>query len=88
MSRPTKQRYKAMESLFLSVQARKLVNEIRNTDGYGYGLKSRQAAIGNAICKLSAPGNENDSDTIATIVATLSEYNELITALSERQGNE
>lgn len=83
MSRPTKQIYKAMESLFLSVQARKLVNEIRNTDGYGYGLKSRQAAICNAICKLSAPGNENDSDTITAIVATLSEYNELITALAE-----
>ena len=71
------------ESISLSAKSIELVNEIRSTDGYGYDLKSRQAAIGNAICKLSSPDGGNDSDTIATIVATLAEYNELITALAE-----
>ena len=73
----------SMENFSLSRKSIELVNEIRNTDGYGYDLKSSQAAIGNAICKLSSLDVWNDSDTIAIVVATLAEYNELITALSE-----
>ena len=73
----------SMENFSLSRKSIELVNEIRHTDGYGYDLKSRQAAIGNAICKLSSLDVWNDSDTIAIVVATLAEYNELITALSE-----
>lgn len=79
-----------MEATFLSEKAKEIITEIRNADGYSYGWMNRKAAICDAICKMSVfpfDGVE-EKETLAAVVLTLSEYNELLTALSEVRGNE
>ncbi len=79
-----------MEATFLSEKAKEIITEIRNADGYSYGWMNRKAAICDAICKMSVfpfDGVE-EKETLAAVVLTLSEYNELLTALSEGRGNE
>lgn len=72
----------------MSEKAKEIIAEIRNADGYGW--MNRKAAICDAICKMSVfpfDGVE-EKETLAAVVLTLSEYNELLTALSEVRGNE
>ena len=79
-----------MDTTFLSEKAKEIIADIRNSDGYNYGWMNRKAAICDAICKMSVfpfDGVE-EKDTLAAVVLTLSEYNELLTALSEVRGNE
>lgn len=74
----------------MSEKAKEIIAEIRNADGYGYGWMNRKAAICDAICKMSVfpfDGVE-EKETLAAVVLTLSEYYELLTALSEGRGNE
>ena len=74
----------------MSEKAKEIITEIRNADGYSYGWMNRKAAICHAICKMSVfpfDGVE-EKETLAAVVLTLSEYNELLTALSEVRGNE
>lgn len=74
----------------MSEKAKEIIADIRNEDGYRYGRTERQAAICNAICKMSVFPFDSDEDreTLAAVVLTLSEYNELLTALSEVRSNE
>lgn len=74
----------------MSEKAKEIIEDIRNADGYGYGWMNRKAAICDAICKMSVFQFDNDEEreALSAVVLTLSEYNELLTALSEVRGNE
>ncbi len=69
----------------LGQKAQVLISELRSKDSYDFNACSRRAAIGNAICKASALqfGSAEEQEAFKDIIATLSDYNELITALSE-----
>ena len=79
-----------MEATFLSEKAKEIIADIRNADGYRYGRTERQAAICNAVCKMRVFQFDNDEEreALSAVVLTLSEYNELLTALSEVRSNE
>ncbi len=74
-----------MNGLYLGEKAQNIISDIRNNDGYSYNALSRKAAIGNALCKLHVLhfDDEEERKAIEAVILTLSEYNELVTALSE-----
>ena len=75
-----------MEATFLSEKAKEIIEEIRSTDGYKYGSMNRKAAICETICKIRMrliDDDDYDREVLSAVVETLSEYNELLTALSE-----
>lgn len=71
--------------LYLGEKAKGIITDIRDNSGFGYSALSRKAAIGNALCGLHVLhfDDEEERKAIEAVILTLSEYNELVTALSE-----